>query len=274
MTFNELLYAELVVLMAVFAVMTALHWLASAIKNAGIVDIFWAASFGLIAAVCCAILPGSPERDVLLLAAVIPWSTRLAVHLALRVKREHPHEDARYASMREQWGRRSGVMMYLVFLFQGLLITLMATPFVLVAADSSSALHLNEWLCLAVCLVGTAGEAIADHQLAEFKADKANKGKVCAVGLWNYSRHPNYFFEFVVWVGIAMIAASAPLGLYTLYCPVVMFLVLTQMTGVKISEQQSLKSKGEQYRRYQQTTSAFVPWFKKMTPEAENKGSR
>jgi steroid 5-alpha reductase family enzyme len=262
MTLSELLQIELIILLVVSLVLTGLHFIASAIKNASIVDVFWAASFGLIAIFATIFLPGLPERDVLLIAAVAPWSTRLAVHLGLRVSRDHPHEDARYAALRKQWGERSSLAMYLVFLFQGALITLLAVPFVLIAADSAP-LHLNEWLGLGICLLGTAGEAIADHQLSAFKADPNNKGKVCSSGLWNYSRHPNYFFEFVVWIGIGTIAASAPLGLLALYCPLVMFFVLTQMTGVKISERQSLQSRGDLYRQYQESTSSFVPWFKK-----------
>ena len=187
----------------------------------------------------------------------------MTIHLLVRLLNEHPHEDKRYSSLRKQWGERADLMMYLVFLFQGALITILAPPFFLVAADTNHAIGAAAYLGASICLTGTIGEAIADEQLRKFKCNPDNQGKVCSYGLWNYSRHPNYFFEFLVWVGIYVIAVSSPLGAFTIYCPLLMLYLLTQMTGIKISEEQSLKSRGEEYRRYQQTTSAFFPWIKK-----------
>lgn len=262
MTIVDLLWIELWLLLVVCSALTVLFVISKVIKNAGIIDVFWSISFGLVALAFCSINQGLLERKILLLVAVLPWSIRLAVHLLLRVAKEHPHEDSRYAALRKEWGERADVMMYLVFLFQGALIAILSPPFIVSSADSHS-LRLIEIVGAAVCLLGFVGETFADEQLRKFKADPSNLGKVCSVGLWNYSRHPNYFFEFVVWVGIYLIAIETPLGVFTAYCPLLMLYLLTQMTGVKISEEQSLKSRGEEYRRYQQTTSAFFPWFKK-----------
>lgn len=105
---------------------------------------------------------------------------------------------------------------------------------------------------------------LADRQLARFRADPANKGKVCQAGLWNYSRHPNYFFEWLVWVGYAVFALGSPWGWLGLIAPALMLHFLLNVTGIPMTEELSLKSKGDAYRAYQRTTSAFVPWFKKV----------
>lgn len=263
MLISELVTKELILLGAVSAALTALFLYSKAIKNAGIVDVFWAASFGIISIAFAAICSGLPERKILLLIAVLPWSFRLTLHLLQRFLKDHPHEDSRYAALRKEWGEKADIMMYLVFLFQGALITILSPPFIIVASDTHAGLRAAEILGAAICTIGTIGESIADDQLRKFKNNPDNRGKVCATGLWNYSRHPNYFFEFVVWLGIFLLAASAPLGVYTAYCPLLMLFFLTKMTGIKISEEQSLKSRGEAYRRYQETTSAFFPWVKK-----------
>ena len=115
---------------------------------------------------------------------------------------------------------------------------------------------------IALWLIGLLGESLADRQLARFRADPANKGKVCRTGLWNYSRHPNYFFEWLVWVGYAVFALGSPWGWLGLLAPALMLHFLRNVTGIPMTEELSLKSKGDAYREYQRTTSAFVPWFK------------
>jgi steroid 5-alpha reductase family enzyme len=107
------------------------------------------------------------------------------------------------------------------------------------------------------------GEGVADEQLAAFKRDPANRGRVCQRGLWNFSRHPNYFFEWFVWVAWALYALASPFGWGALICPALMFFFLFRVTGIPATEAQSLRSRGEEYARYQRTTSSFVPWFKK-----------
>ncbi len=269
MTTLQLISAQLLVLGIVTAIMLVFYLVSLKIKNAGIVDVVWAASFGIIAVVCAAVMHGLAERNIIMLVAVIPWSTRMTVHLLLRFLHEHPQEDTRYAHLRKEWGNKTLYLMCLVFLFQGLLIAILSAPFIVIAGNPSLEIHFQEWLGAGVCVIGTIGEAIADAQLKAFKGNPANKAKVCSAGLWNYSRHPNYFFEFTVWVGIFILASASPLGIYTIYCPLIMLFLLTQMTGVKISEEQSLKKRGDEYRRYQASTSAFIPWFKKSSPGSQ-----
>ena len=109
--------------------------------------------------------------------------------------------------------------------------------------------------------VALTGEAVADRQLARFKARPSSRGRTCREGLWRYSRHPNYFFEWLVWVAYALFALASPYGALALICPVVMLYLLFRVTGIPATEAQALRSKGDDYRRYQATTSVFVPWF-------------
>ena len=116
---------------------------------------------------------------------------------------------------------------------------------------------------MALWFVAVAGEALADAQLAAFKRNPANRGGVCAVGLWRYSRHPNYFFECLIWVSYALFAFGSPGGWLALIGPAAILYLLLRVTGIPLTEEQSLRSRGEAYRRYQETTSAFLPWFPK-----------
>ena len=100
-------------------------------------------------------------------------------------------------------------------------------------------------------------------QLKQFKANPANKGRVCQAGLWNFSRHPNYFFEWLVWVAFFLFALGSPWGWVTIYCPALMLFFLLKVTGIPMTEELAVKTKGDAYREYQRTTSVFVPWFKK-----------
>jgi steroid 5-alpha reductase family enzyme len=126
--------------------------------------------------------------------------------------------------------------------------------------NPAAAIRPLEWLGLAIWIAGLAGESVADRQLARFKADAQNRGRVCEAGLWRYSRHPNYFFEWTIWVAYATFAlASPPWGYAALAMPALMLHFLFNVTGVRATEAQALRSKGEAYREYQRRTSAFVP---------------
>jgi len=120
-----------------------------------------------------------------------------------------------------------------------------------------------ELLGLILFCLALTGEAIADRQLAHFKSAPANRSNVCDVGLWHYSRHPNYFFEWLIWCAFFIYAMQSPAGIWTIVAPILMLLFLTKMSGIPLAEKQSLKSKGQKYIDYQQTTSPFVPWFKR-----------
>ncbi|MBC7864198.1 MAG: DUF1295 domain-containing protein [Bacteroidia bacterium] len=107
------------------------------------------------------------------------------------------------------------------------------------------------------------GEGLSDLQLKLFKKDPANKGKVCQKGLWNYSRHPNYFFQLMIWVSVLIFALGSKYGWIAVVCPLSIGYLIFKVTGIPMTEEQALRSKGEAYKEYQRTTSAFIPWFKK-----------
>ena len=190
------------------------------------------------------------------------WSLRLGLHLAKRIYSHHPLEDPRYKNLREHWGaKRANRNFLIVFLINSVLVFLLSLPFYY-SSQNNSALFIIEMIGFGVFLVGLIGESVADHQLTKFIKSNMNK-EVCEVGLWNYSRHPNYFFEAVIWVGIYLFACGSEGGVYSMHAPILMIILLTKVSGIPPAEKSSLKSKGDNYRKYKQTTSAFVPWFKK-----------
>ena len=115
----------------------------------------------------------------------------------------------------------------------------------------------------AIWLVSVGGESLADAQLARFRADPANRGKTCRSGLWRYSRHPNYFFEWLHWCAYAVAAIGAPLAWLGWLGPVVMYLFLRYISGIPFTEQQALRTRGDDYRDYQRSTPMLFPWFPK-----------
>lgn len=237
-------------------------WLyAMKIKNYSIVDAVWAASFSILALCFFFLAPGTLERRALCVSLVCLWSVRLAWMLAKRIRSHHPKEDGRYLALREKYAPNVEREFLEFFMIQGLSVVLLSVPFMIMALNSDSPLSTLEWCGAGIVLLSFLGEALADHQANLFKADPKNAGKVCQMGLWRYSRHPNYFFESCIWWGFFIMAAASPWGFVTIYCPLVILYLLLKVTGIPLAEAQSLKSRGEAYRQYQQTTSAFIPWF-------------
>ena len=235
-------------------------WLLSLLlRNAGIVDVAWSAAFAPLAAAYVWLADGWLPRDILLLAMVSAWSLRLAAHLFARVKAEHPHEDARYASLRQQWGRSANAWMLLFFQVQALAALILTVPFAIVALNRVPSFAWLEWVGVAVWVIGALGEAVADRQLARFKADPSQRTEVCNRGLWRYSRHPNYFFEWIVWCGFGLFALGSPEGWLGLHVIPMMFYVMRYGTGVPHAERSSLRRRGDKYRAYQRTTNVFFP---------------
>jgi len=237
-------------------------WLISVrIQNYGLLDAAWSYGVAILAPLYAFAGPGYGPRKWLVTAVGVAWSLRLGTYILRRVISHHPVEDARYQTLRARW---PGAGMFLAFFqLQALMVVIFSLPFLFMAWNPTPGLTGLEVAGLAVCLLSLAGESLADAQMKRFKADPANLGKVCQTGLWHYSRHPNYFFEFLIWVGFFISALSSPWGWITLVCPALMLHFLLNVTGIKLSEEYSLKSRGAAYREYQRTTSAFVPWFKK-----------
>lgn len=258
--FPEMLYLVLIGLAIVSALMFVLWMIQLRTKNAGIVDVGWTFSIGILAVLYAALGKGSAIHRWTMAVMVITWSLRLGTYLALRVIGKP--EDSRYHALRKQWPTGTGWKFLLVFEAQALLDVLLSVPFLLNAFHANVPLAWPQFAGIAFWIVAICGESIADAQLATFRRNPANRGHICQAGLWNYSRHPNYFFEWLVWIGWAVFASTAPWGWPAFSAPLLMFLFLFRVTGIPATEAQSLRSKGEAYAEYQRTTSAFVPWFK------------
>jgi steroid 5-alpha reductase family enzyme len=248
---------------AVVALMMLVLWIIQQlIGNAGIVDIGWACGLGLLA-LLDGILGGAPTLQRWTMAAmVVLWSGRLGTHLFRRVVGKP--EEGRYRQLRSQWSSGAAWKFLLFFEAQALLDVLLSIPFLLVCSDPGSPANLTpaQFAGIVIWVIAIVGESFADAQLARFKR-RPHHGAVCREGLWNYSRHPNYFFEWLVWIGWALFALPAHWGWIAWSAPLLMLFFLLRVTGIPATEAQSLRSKGEAYAEYQRTTSAFIPWFPK-----------
>jgi steroid 5-alpha reductase family enzyme len=188
------------------------------------------------------------------------WSLRLGTYLLFRLKQKYPVEDLRYTKIKVNWGQKTKTKFFWFFQFQAISQPLLGLPFLL-GALSSNKLSVIDGFGVFISLVGIIGESLADSQLKNFKLKPENSGRVCELGLWRYSRHPNYFFEWVIWCGFACFGMTNSLGYLSFASPLVMFLLLNFVTGVPPAEEQSLKSKPDLYRVYQKRTSRFFPWI-------------
>jgi steroid 5-alpha reductase family enzyme len=223
------------------------------------VDAFWAGSIGGLAIFFAVFGSGAIEKRVLVALVAGTWSFRLAHHLAVRLA-SHSGEDGRYQAMRDYWGERANFWLFFFFMGQALIAWLFALPAWVVSNDPGAEITIWVVLGVGIWFVSLAGESLADRQLSAFRQDPQNKGKVCQVGLWRYSRHPNYFFEWLHWFSYPLIAMGAPHQWVAWLGPALMLLFLYRVTGIPYTEKQSLKSRGEAYREYQRTTSPFIPW--------------
>lgn len=260
------LIAALAVLVFMAAVMAAGWAKVRHSRNGGWTDVFWTFGTG-IAGVACALLPvaGAPwpsPRQALVAGLVAVWALRLGAYIAWRVA--HSAEDARYARLRESWGAAFDGRMFGFLQIQALATAMLCLSIMAAARRPFPAeLRLADLLGLLVLAAAIGGETLADRQMHRFKADPANHGKVADTGLWGWSRHPNYFFEWLHWLAYPIIAIDLsgawPLGWLALIGPLFMYVLLTRMTGVPPLEAAMLRSKGQAYADYQARTSAFFP---------------
>jgi steroid 5-alpha reductase family enzyme len=258
------------VLAAMVLVMTGAWAFGLSRRNGGWTDVFWTFGSGITLA-AAALWPIGPNaepaaRQWLVAALVAAWAVRLGGYLAPRVA-THP-EDPRYAAFRRAWGADYARNMLWVSLPQAPATALLALS-VLVAAEAPGPLGGRDAIGVLVFLVGVGGEALADAQMKRFKADAGNRGKVCDVGLWGWSRHPNYFFEWLVWLAYPVIGLDPgrPAAWLSFAAPLVMFVLLTRVSGIPPLEESQLKSKGEAYAAYQRRVSAFFPLPPHRAPE-------
>lgn len=255
--------AFLTVLLACLLLQGLLWLVALRIRNWSLVDPGWAASLLLAGALCALLLSGHPARRAAVGLLALLWGGR---HVTLLLKHRvlgHP-EEGRYVALRARWGPAA----FLAFFeAQALLAAGLAWPFLLAASDPAP-WGARDTAALALFAAGLAGEALSDRQLRLWKADPARRGRTCRAGLWSWSRHPNYFFEVVMWVAFALLALGAPAGAWAWSAPAALLVLILFVTGIPPSERQALLSRGEDYRAYQREVSAFVPWPPRRRPSA------
>jgi steroid 5-alpha reductase family enzyme len=240
--------------------LTTLLWLLSLVKkDASIIDIFWSWGFVLLAWIYRSQVPLESFRQTLVPILVTIWGIRLSLYILWRNWGED--EDYRYAAMRAKYGSNFPILsLGIVFWLQGVLFWLVAMPLLQVQIGR----HPGGWTWLdAVALilfgVGIFFETVGDMQLAAFKADPANRGKVLDSGLWRYTRHPNYFGDATVWWGLSCFALATSGSLWTLVSPLLMTFLIIKVSGVALLEK-GLGDTKPKYRDYVRSTSAFFPW--------------
>jgi steroid 5-alpha reductase family enzyme len=250
------------VLVGALVLMSALYLVAWKKKDAGLVDLGWTLGIGCAALYVAWRLDGG-IRGWMIAGLAALWAFRLGSFLfAHRIRGEH--EDARYQALRETLGSKAEPVFFGIFLFEGLLVLIFSLP---IYAALSLPVELRVWdvIGLAWGLSAILGERLADRQLTAFRRDPAKAGQVCRDGLWGYSRHPNYFFEWLFWWAFVWASVGSSMIWLSLLGPVLMLMFLFKITGIPYTEKRALKSRGEAYRVYQQTTSIFIPWFPRKT---------
>ena len=254
----------------VCALSMAVLWTVAKVRSdAGIVDVGWAGGLGVLALLYAAVSPGDPARRALVAAMGGIWAFRLAGHLALRMR--GALEDPRYAELRQRWGASADRWFFPFFQAQAALDVVLSLSFLVVAHNPRAGLGWPEAVGIGIWLVAVGGEWVADRQLSAFRADATNRGKTCRRGLWRWSRHPNYFFEWIHWLAYVPLAWGATWWPLTLLAPAIMLFLILKVTGIPPTEAQSLRSRGADYEAYQRTTSAFFPWPPKKTALMESR---
>lgn len=231
-------------------------------RNATSVDVGWSGGLGLLALFY--LYSGGGEitaRQLVIGWLAALWAFRLAAYLGWTRVLRHKEEDGRYQELRRSWGAANQLWFFGFYLLQALACWLFSLPVFIALQSTSAELTVWDWLGAAILLISVFGEAIADWQLADFRAHSAHRGQTCRIGLWRYSRHPNYFFEWLHWWSYVVWSIGSPWGWTTLFGPALMLLFLFRITGIPATEAQALRSRGDDYRDYQRTTSVFVPWF-------------
>jgi steroid 5-alpha reductase family enzyme len=230
--------------------------------NSGWVDTIWTFAVGGVGAAAAlwpAAIAALPSRQWLIAVLALGWALRLGTHIAIRTA--GISDDPRYAAFAQEWGRNAPRRMFIFLQNQALGSVPLVFSIFVAAHTPVASLREQDFIGAAILAIAISGEALADAQLRRFRIVPVNKGRVCDVGLWRWSRHPNYFFQWFGWLAYPVIAIDAgyPWGLAALLAPVFMFWILNHVTGIPPLEAQMLRSRGDAYSFYQAHTSKFFP---------------
>ena len=231
-------------------------WLALRSGRSGLIDAIWSLATGC-AGMLAALAPGgSASRRALVTAMAGVWGLRLGSYLLARAR---GGEDPRYAALKIEWGERAGARLLRFLQAQALAAWPLVLAIGLAAHAPRPGLGARDAMGAAILVLALAGEAQADRQMARFRADPANRGRICDIGLWGWSRHPNYFCEWLVWVGFVVIAAGG-WGWLSLLAPAVMYVLLVRVSGLPPLDAHLARSRPQAFATYRARVSAFWPW--------------
>jgi steroid 5-alpha reductase family enzyme len=240
-------------------------------KNAGVVDLVWGACIGLSALAYALVGSGWLPRRALVAALAGGWSLRLCLHLAKRLGTES--EDGRYRALRQRLGPGADTFFFWFFQAQGALAVSLSLVFLVLTQAERSGWRAVDLVAVLLWLVSVGGELTSDRQLASWRARPENRGRTCRAGLWGFSRHPNYFFEWLHWLVYPVLGIGLPFGWALWLAPLTLFLLMVYVTGIPPTEAQSLRSRGDDYRAYQREVNAFFPGPRKGAAVAERSPS-
>jgi steroid 5-alpha reductase family enzyme len=264
----------LIAIAAGLSLMMSLAWAVDQCTgNSGWIDTVWTFGLGVVG-LACALVPlaavpaDNAPRRWLVAIAVFVWAMRLGLHIASRTA--GIVDDPRYAVLRRSWGRHAWWQMWLLVQKQALVSIPLALAIFLAAHNPAPALRLQDYLAALVFVVAIGGEAVADHELRQFRRGSPGRTAVCDAGLWRWSRHPNYFFEWFGWLGYPVIAlglsGAYPWGWLALLAPACMYWLLVHVSGIPPLEEHMLRTRGDAFRAYQARTSAFFLWPSREIP--------
>ena len=246
----------------VFSMMCILWLIYRATNKPMIVDAGWGFGLAVIGMFYAYLGDGDITRRMIIGAMTAIWGIRLGSYL-LFTRVLGRHHDARYDMLEKEWKKNIPFRYFLFYQYQALAIVFVTVQFIVIANNPAPGIALLEYIGIGIWCISVIGQTVSDAQLNSFKNNAANKGQVCRVGLWNYSRHPNYFFEWLIWMSYLIFALASDGGWIALFAPAVMLFLLLRVTGIPLTEENAIRNRGELYREYQRTTSAFIPWFKK-----------
>jgi steroid 5-alpha reductase family enzyme len=232
-------------------------------KRGGIVDCVWTFSLGgcsLIWIILNADILHWP-RAIILATLSSLWAYRLGTHLFKRIRREK--EDERYAKLILHWGDNWKIQLLIFYQIQALASVMLSSAFWTVTTNIAP-LGVMDIIAIFIAIFAILGETVADKQLEEFRSTTYGKNAgVCKSGFWRYTRHPNYFFEWLYWCSFIFLSIHSNYWYISLIAPLAIYYFLTKASGIPYAEKQSLARRGNEYRQYQKETSPFFPWFYK-----------
>ncbi|RWX75438.1 DUF1295 domain-containing protein [Neorhizobium lilium] len=226
--------------------------------SSGWIDTIWSFSVGAAGIASALIVEGVLERRIAVLVVIGLWAVRLGTHIGWRTK--GGGEDPRYARFIEDWGASASRRLFWFLQIQAAAAFILILAVYLAAANPSPFPHLIDLLALLVAVTALTGEALSDHQLARFRRSPQAKTEVCETGLWAYSRHPNYFFEWLGWCAWPLLAITAsPWTWLSLLAPALMYWLLVYVSGIPPLEEHMLRSRGHKFEALQKRVNAFFP---------------